>query len=107
MYISNCPAGNLRHRAWDCRLLAAKYTKMEPKIHDFGAPNAPKSKGWGGPGRLLGGSLGLLGGSWGPLGSKMAPRAKKKPKSESFDPLLGAILEPKIVQNRPQERSER
>ena len=47
-----------------------------------------------------------LGGVLRHLGPKMATRALKKPKNESFDPLLGATLGPKIYQNLAQERSE-
>ena len=47
-----------------------------------------------------------LGGVLGHLGPKMAPRALKRLKNESFDPLLGGTLGPKINQNRSQERSE-
>ena len=72
----------------------------------FGPLKVLKSKGWGVPRGLLGGSWGLLAWSWGPLNPKMAPRAKKTPKNQSFDPLLGAILGPKIDQNRSQERPE-
>ena len=39
---------------------------------------------------------GILGGLWGGLGAKSAPRRFQGPKSESFDPLLAAILEAKI-----------
>ena len=49
---------------------------------------------------------GILWGFWGGLGAKSAPRWFQDPQSESFDPLLGAILGPKIFQNRFQERSE-
>ena len=47
----------------------------------------------------LGESLGgILGGLWGGLGAKSAPRWFQDPQSESFDPLLAAILEAKIDQ---------
>ena len=41
---------------------------------------------------------GILGGLWGGLGAKSAPRWFQDPQSESFDPLLAAILEAKIDQ---------
>ena len=41
---------------------------------------------------------GILGGLWGSLGAKSAPRWFQVPKSESFDPLLAAILDAKIDQ---------
>ena len=41
---------------------------------------------------------GILGGLWGGLGAKSAPRRFQGPKSESFDPLLEAMLEAKIDQ---------
>ena len=42
---------------------------------------------------------GILGGLWGGLRAKSAPRWFQGPKSESFDPLLAAMLEAKIDQN--------
>ena len=40
IYISNCPAGNLRHRAWwKHPNPIANPTKMQPKICEFGSPN--------------------------------------------------------------------
>ena len=42
---------------------------------------------------------GILGGLWGGLGAKSAPRWFQDPQSESFDPLLAAILEAKIDEN--------
>ena len=87
-----------------------KSTNLGSKIHQLGAQNRSQEASWRGPGGLLGRvlrALGGPGGSGGPLGPKMAPRAKKRAKSENFDPLLGAILGPKIDENRSQERSER
>ena len=47
----------------------------------------------------LGEGLGsILGGLWEGLGTRLAPRGFQGPKSESFDPLLAAILEAKIDQ---------
>ena len=46
-------------------------------------------------GEGLGGILGVL---WGCLGARSAPRWFQDPQSESFDPLLAAILEAKIDQ---------
>ena len=46
-------------------------------------------------GEGLGGILGVL---WGCLGARSAPRWFQDPQSESFDPLLAAILEVKIDQ---------
>ena len=46
-------------------------------------------------GEGLGGILVVL---WGCLGARSAPRWFQDPQSESFDPLLAAILEAKIVQ---------
>ena len=63
--------------------LARKSTKMWPK-------SVYEALGEG-----LGG---ILGGLWGGLGAKSAPRWFQDPQSESFDPLLAAILEAKIDQ---------
>ena len=41
---------------------------------------------------------GILGALWRGLGAKSAPRWFQDPQSESFDPLLAAILEAKIDQ---------
>ena len=41
---------------------------------------------------------GILGGPWGGLGARSAPRWFQDPQSESFVPLLAAILEAKIDQ---------
>ena len=60
-----------------------KSTKMFPKSINFGL------------GEGLGG---ILGGLWEGLGAKSAPRRLQDPESESFDPLLAAILEAKIDQ---------
>ena len=60
-----------------------KSTKMSPKSSDFGL------------GEGLGG---ILGGLWRVLGAKSAPRRFQDPESESFDPLLAAMLEAKINQ---------
>ena len=38
----------------------------------------------------------ILGGHWEGLGASLAPRWFQGPKSESFEPLLAAILEAKI-----------
>ena len=47
----------------------------------------------------LGEGLGsILGGLWEGLGARLAPRGFEGPKSESFDPLLAAMLEAKIDQ---------
>ena len=63
--------------------LARKSTKMWPKSVD----------------EALGEGLGsILGGLWEGLGARLAPRWFQGPKSESFDPLLAAILEAKIDQ---------
>ena len=60
-----------------------KSTKMAPKsVHE-----------------ALGEGVGsILGGLWEGLGANLAPRWFQGPKSESFDPLLAAILEAKIDQ---------
>ena len=60
-----------------------KSTKMWPK-------SVPEALGEG-----LGG---VLGGLWEGLEAKSAPRWFQDPQSESFDPLLAAILEAKIDQ---------
>ena len=69
--------------------------------------NPSQEASWRGLGGSLGGVLGPLGGSWGGLGPKMAPRAQNAPKSQRWFPLFGAMLGPKIGQNRSQERSKK
>ena len=70
-------------------------SQIEPKITPKSAKMCPKSVHEA-LGEGLGGILGILGGLWGGLGAKSAPRRFQGPKSESFDPLLAAILEAKI-----------
>ena len=69
---------------------------------------------WGHLGSNLGGLGGFLAPTWGGLGPSWLQDGTKNQKSREnlirrtpWAPLLGAILEPKINQNRAQERSER
>ena len=57
--------------------------------------------------RSLGGSGGVLGPSWLQDGTKNQKSSENLIRRTPPDPLLGAILGPKIDQNRAQERSER
>ena len=101
MYLANQPFIKIEQK------IKHKSTNLGSQIHQLGAQNRSQEASWRGPGGLLGRVLGALGGSGGPLGPKMAPRASKNTKNKSFDPLLGAILGPKIDENRSQEPSER
>ena len=94
---SNCPAGNLRHRAWDCRLLAAKYMKKEPKIHEFGLTKTIKINNKSSNNQSKIDLGGCLGGSWGPLNPKMAPRVKRCPKIKVLIPYWGPSWGPASI----------
>ena len=79
-------------RANPATALAAK--KIDSTIMPKSTKMAPKSVH-----EALGEGVGsILGGLWEGLGANLAPRWFQGPKSESFDPLLAAILEAKIDQ---------